>query len=98
RVRGRAANSEYAALPLTRRASRVDLSPSGRGKDRRARWIHLIRMSVLKPVQPRRIGDQNLVQQRGIVVDIAVEQFDCLGIVQHTRLLPAGMRPVGAPD
>lgn len=43
------------------------------------------------------IVDENLADEVGVVVDVAVEQLDLLGIVHHP-LRPHGMRPVRGPD
>jgi hypothetical protein len=37
----------------------------------------------LEPVQPCRIVDHNFLQQRTIVVDVAVEQLDLFGVARR---------------
>jgi len=44
------------------------------------------------------VVDQDFLQERAVVVDVAVEQLDLLGVVHHTRLAPLHVRPVSAPD
>src|SRR6266550_371189 len=51
----------------------------------------------VKPVKACRIVDQNLLQKFRVVVDIAIEKLDFLGVVHHTLLAPAHMGPIGRP-
>src|SRR5260370_17036565 len=51
----------------------------------------------VEPVQTGRIVDQDLLQQRLVVVDITIEQFDRLGIVHHAAFAPIDVRPIRPP-
>lgn len=39
--------------------------------------------SILEPVQAGGIVDEDLADELGVVIDVAVEQLDFLGIVHH---------------